>query len=125
VNSVLNAFDVSKQKKGFVPKAEPNPILSTLHSFLTTLGYKLKEFGFNENTYRLWYNLLILNMLLIIVKNLSCNEESEESEEDTVVEMNNLRTELISRLDPYLRIQSTKKRYNYNTEHIHGVRYGI
>ena len=96
--------------KGFVPKADPNPILSTLHSFLITLGYKLKEFGFNENTYRLWYNLLIFNMLLIIVKKLSCNEESEESEEDTVVELKNLRTDLISRLDPYLRIQSTKKR---------------
>ena len=64
-------------------------------------------------------------MLLIIVKKLSCNEESEESEEDTVVELKNLRTDLISRLDPYLRIQRIKKRYNYNTEHIHGVRYRI
>jgi len=64
-------------------------------------------------------------MLLIIVQKLSCNEESEESEEDTVVELKNLRTELISRLDHYLRIQSTQKRYNYNTEHEHGVRYGI
>jgi hypothetical protein len=78
-------------------------------------------------------------LLLIIVKKLSCNEESEESEEDTVVELKNLRTDLISRLDPYLRIQSknkngrakkgrakkTTKRFNYNTEHIHGVRYGI
>jgi len=66
-------------------------------------------------------------MLLIIVKKLSCNEESEESEEYTVVvlEEKNLRTDLISRLYPYLRIQSTKKRYNYNTEPIHDVRYGI
>jgi hypothetical protein len=48
-------------------------------------------------------------MLLIIVKKLSCNEESEESEEDTVVELKNLRTDLISRLDPYLRIQSKKR----------------
>lgn len=47
-------------------------------------------------------------MLLIIVKKLSCNEESEESEEDTVVELKNLRTDLISRLDPYLRKQSKK-----------------
>jgi len=64
-------------------------------------------------------------MLLIIVKKFSCNEESEESEEDTVEVFENLRTKLISRLDPYLRIQSTKKRYNYNTEHLHGVRCGI
>ena len=48
-------------------------------------------------------------MLLIIVKKLSCNEESEESEEDTVVELKNLRTDLISRLDLYLRIQSKKR----------------
>jgi hypothetical protein len=48
-------------------------------------------------------------MLLIIVKKLSCNEESEDSEKDTVVERKNLRTDLISRLDPYFRIQSKKK----------------
>lgn len=82
VNSVLNVFYVSTKKGGgLVLKADPNPILSTLHSFLATFCYKLKEFGFNENTYRLWYNLLIfiLNMLLIVVKKLSCYEESKGS----------------------------------------------
>ena len=60
-------------------------------------------------------------MLLIIVQKLSCNEESEE---DTVVELKNIRTDLISMLDTYLIIK-VQKRYNYNTEHIPGVRYGI
>jgi len=48
-------------------------------------------------------------MLLIIVKKLSCNEESEESEEDTVVELKNLRTDLISRLDPILEYKVHKR----------------
>jgi hypothetical protein len=50
-----------------------------------------------------------LNKLLKFVTKLSCNEESEESEEYTVVEMNTRRKDLISRLDPYLRIQSKKR----------------
>jgi hypothetical protein len=72
-------------------------------------------------------------MLLIIVKKLSCNEESEDSEKDTVVERKNLRTDLISRLDPYFRIQSKKnkkkqkiaetpKQKNFNNQSPIGVR---
>lgn len=54
VKSVLCLFNLVN-RKGFVPSVDPNPVIPSFYTYLTTAGYKVKEygFGFNERTYRL------------------------------------------------------------------------
>jgi hypothetical protein len=110
--TILTAFNLVN-KKGYVPKEDPNPIIPNLYSFLTkTLSIKIKEygFGFNENTYSLWYNFLLINLLLLVSKELGKKTEITNSLiSDQRTELKRLRNDLVSRLDPYLRMQVQKR----------------
>lgn len=101
VKSILNLFNLVN-RKGFSPSIDPNPVIPSFYSFLTTSGYKMKEygFGFNERTYRLWYSFLLINLSLLISKELQSNPDKEHK-----LYLKGLNTNLLSRLEPYIRIQ--------------------
>ena len=54
IYNILDSFNLVN-KKGFVPKKDPNPLIPIVYEFLRRKGYKFKDFcfGANENTYRL------------------------------------------------------------------------
>lgn len=91
---------------------------------MKNLGFKVKEFefGINEKSYRLWYNLLILNLLLLVIRKLielDCLIESHKSLgseyctleplNDQVLIFKELKHDLVHRLEPYLRLQIQKR----------------
>ena len=113
--NILDSFNLVN-KKGFVPKKDPNPLIPIVYEFLRRKGYKFKDFcfGANENTYRLWYNFFIFNILLLILLTLKSLEEvkgvsSDDEDEETILILQNLKSEMLSRLDPFLKIQIQKR----------------
>lgn len=70
------------------------------------------DFGSNVNSYSLWYNFLLINLIALIMKTLkdSINTPVDcEGYHDTLVDLESLQVTIVSFLDPYLRFQVQKR----------------
>lgn len=116
---ILDAYNLVN-KKGFVPSKDPNPVLPLIYKYLKTshTTRRIKDLGINENTYRLWYNFLLINLLLLVNRvikhseaslGVSLRENQDIEESDDLVDLKNLKLSLVSRIDPSIRVQVVKK----------------
>ena len=115
ISDVLISY-ASINHKGFVSeKTEQSLICLAITNHLKTLGYKTKSVGNNNNTYQLWLNFLLINLLNLADNTL--NKLKEECifncDDDEIIELicdlESSRLELTGRLDPSLRLQIQKR----------------
>lgn len=114
ISEKMNALFTFINRKGYVPSHFTlRPIFERIENYLKSCGYKVKtDFGMNENTFTLWFNLIKLNLFHItseclLIEKASCIEEEEAIARLTQLE--NLRDSLLASLDPFIRLQIQKR----------------
>ena len=103
----------SVDEKGFVERSKiVNPMFSEIEKYLKSSGVKTKkDLGSSVNTYSLWYNFLLINLIYLanLVLKRDVNNTFDEEGLDTLADLGNLKLKLMSFLDPYLRLQIQKR----------------
>ena len=109
VHSVLNSYG-SINQKGFVPLDYEYISCNLIQEHLKSLGFNC-NIGSNNNTYLLWYNFLILNLLFLVSESLNTmvNVYFDEESLEMIGDLDNLKVDLTSRLDPYLKMQLQRR----------------
>lgn len=111
--TILESFK-SQTEKGYIPSNfKNNPMFGLIKQHLIDKGFKTNsnEFGSSINTYSLWFNFLLTNLIYLITKSLKLSREVvfDDAGLDILSDLENLRDSLIAVLDPYLRVQMQKK----------------
>lgn len=110
-SDVLSSYD-SIKSKGYVPtNYEKSIFCTTVLEHLTSIGYKITAIGNNQNTYQLWYNFLLMNVLHLVINALEELRPTSFDEESILLvnDLEVLRLDLTGRLDPSIRMQIQKR----------------
>lgn len=107
----LNDSFVNINEKGYVSeKFTLIPFFTQIKDFIKSMNYKVPfDFGMNENTFTLWFNVIKANLILVINQVIKNTTFIEESELDKLSDLEMVRDKLISELDPFIRVQMQKR----------------
>jgi hypothetical protein len=118
-NSILGCMN-NINSKGYVNEAsirESQLFLRVIEKYLFSHGYESKNLGVDNNTYALGYNLIFLNLFYLVVKEIFVLQGKYGVKGDVMTDKDcdlynvlvNLKKDLFSRLDPFVRCQLQKR----------------
>lgn len=112
-SSIIKSFK-GVNKKGYITRKNSiNPSFALIKKHLKSLGIKtpVEDFGISINTFSLWYNFIVLGLLILIEKELRLarTDQLDDKGLDLLADLECLNYSLSETLDPFLKVQIRKR----------------
>lgn len=113
IYQTLNDCFVKINEKGYIHDGMSlNPLFDMVVKYVKSCGYKVQyDFGGNENTFTLWFNLIRINLYFLMERTIDTEREItfEEKALDTLSDLVVAKDRLFASLDPFIRVQIQKR----------------
>jgi hypothetical protein len=109
----IDKYFININKKGYIPNNwNLNPLFNIITQYLKNIGFKLdKVIGGSENSFSLWFNFIRINLYFLTIEVLKSERSMTFDDEglDLLDDLENVQNNVLSSIDPFLRIQMQKR----------------